>query len=89
MVRNEPVSVSQSADEVLWTWTVAVATWSDAMTGSDTMTGALQTGSVDDTELPLDQRTWSTAQDPAVTDPDVEEIIGLLEELIEESEQQK
>ena len=46
------------------------------------------TGNIDDTELPLDQEkdSLSWTLDEQVTDPEAEEIINLLEELIAESE---
>lgn len=56
--------------------------------GADLASGLVKTWTVDDTELPLDQWsengvwTWDQA-----TDPEVEEVINLLEELIAESEQ--
>jgi hypothetical protein len=48
----------------------------------------ISTGNIDDTELPLDQNGWDLSEDDLdqVTDPEVEEIINLLEELIAENE---
>lgn len=59
-------------------------------TGS-VVSGDVVSGSVDDTELPLDQQAgednqWVNPQNQE-SDPEVDEIINILEELIAESEQ--
>ena len=73
----------ENTDTVVWTWI-------DTETGSSVpATGEVQSWSIDDTELPLDQNAQTTSWTDEVTDPEVEEIIDLLEELIAESETEK
>lgn len=67
----------------------AILSW-NTTTGS-VVSGAVVSWSVDDTELPLDQQAgednqWVNPQNQE-SDPEVDEIINILEELIAESEQ--
>lgn len=74
--KNVAMSGDQSASGASQTWTM--------LSGSVVDTGiASDTGSIDDTELPLDQEPTTES---GASDPEVEEIINLLEELIAESE---
>ena len=79
IVPNLP-SAQQNNDTVLsgnqWTWVE--------------VSGSVSSGALDDTELPLDQQ-WAGVDELTNTwnqesDPEVDEIINILEELIAESE---
>lgn len=83
IVPNLP-SAQQNNDTVLswnqWTWVVVAS-------------GSVISGALDDTELPLDQQ-WAGVDELTNTwnqesDPEVDEIINILEELIAESESDK
>ena len=52
----------------------------------EVVSGTVLTWTVDDTELPLDQNEQTGSGTDEQTDPEVEEIIDLLEELIAENE---
>lgn len=67
----------------------------DLLSGNTTtgsiVSGSVVSWSVDDTELPLDQQAgegsqWNNPQNQE-SDPEVDEIINILEELIAESEE--
>jgi hypothetical protein len=83
-----PTPSEQITEAVSWTnqgtgEQVDGVSWAQA----DGVSWAVQTwGSIDDTELPLDQNSPQAAGTQQATDPEVEEIIDLLEELIAESE---
>jgi hypothetical protein len=65
--------------------------WTDVGSGDQiaVTSWASQTwGAIDDTELPLDQQAQQDSETEQLTDPEVEEIIDLLEELIAESERE-
>lgn len=67
----------------------AVVTWINEWTGDqiDVDSWVAQTWwAIDDTELPLDQKAQQPSGTEQLTDPEVEEIIDLLEELIAENE---
>lgn len=74
---------------VSWTtWTNVLSSWDVVWTSGELLTGAQQTWSVDDTELPLERTVDDgTGVQEEQTDPEVEEIINLLQELIEEWEE--
>lgn len=80
MIVEQPQPVVQGETDTVWTW-------NDVWTGNIAPgTGEAQTWAIDDTELPLDQNGQNMSWTQEATDPEVEEIIDLLEELIAESE---
>lgn len=67
-------------------WSDTIETWNVDWLSGEVLSGEQQTGNVDDTELPLEKNTETTGSGENESDPEVEEIINLLEELIQEGE---
>ncbi len=85
--KDTPVVMIEQPQLLLPDATNPIWSWNDAWTGSIASgTGEAQSWAIDDTELPLDQNGQNMSWTQEATDPEVEEIIDLLEELIAESE---
>jgi hypothetical protein len=88
--KNAPTVNIEQTEQPLIQNNDAVWSWTDIWTGSSVpVTGEVESWAIDDTELPLDKNAQVTSWTDEVPDPEVEEIIDLLEELIAESETEK